>query len=146
MLTQPTSPLKQLDNKEYGIKTENTKNILLLILDGITTVKEPMININEESCQDSGNNFLKERKFCDSANTDQSNEINTEESCFSKVIPRIFGKKFILETIILKFYVSCGLLEDRLIKLMTELKKIEDDISKEEEMKKCIAKGAKPRE
>ncbi|TBU07371.1 hypothetical protein CWI36_0285p0060, partial [Hamiltosporidium magnivora] len=49
MLTQPTSPLKQLDNKEYGIKTENTKNILLLILDGITTVKEPMININEES-------------------------------------------------------------------------------------------------
>ncbi|TBU20094.1 hypothetical protein CWI38_0134p0090 [Hamiltosporidium tvaerminnensis] len=83
---------------------------------------------------------------CDSANTDQSNEINTEESCFSKVIPRIFGKKFILETIILKFYVSCGLLEDRLIKLMTELKKIEDDISKEEEMKKCIAKGTKPRE
>ncbi|TBU10117.1 hypothetical protein CWI38_2009p0020 [Hamiltosporidium tvaerminnensis] len=33
---QPTFLLKQLDNEEDGVKTENTKNILPFILDSIT--------------------------------------------------------------------------------------------------------------
>ncbi|TBU11098.1 hypothetical protein CWI38_1388p0020 [Hamiltosporidium tvaerminnensis] len=33
---ETTPPLKQLDNEDDGVKTENTKNILPLILDGIT--------------------------------------------------------------------------------------------------------------
>ncbi|TBT97542.1 hypothetical protein CWI37_2205p0010 [Hamiltosporidium tvaerminnensis] len=41
-------PLKQVDNEEDDVKTENTKNILPLILDGITTAKEPSTNTNEE--------------------------------------------------------------------------------------------------
>ncbi|TBT98949.1 hypothetical protein CWI39_2203p0010, partial [Hamiltosporidium magnivora] len=49
MHKQPILPLKQVDNEEDDVKTENTKNTLPLILDGITTVKEPMININEYS-------------------------------------------------------------------------------------------------
>ncbi|TBU20941.1 hypothetical protein CWI38_0008p0140 [Hamiltosporidium tvaerminnensis] len=49
MHKQPIHPLKQVDNEEDDVKTENTKNTLPLILDGITTVKEPMININEYS-------------------------------------------------------------------------------------------------
>ncbi|TBU03623.1 hypothetical protein CWI36_0894p0040, partial [Hamiltosporidium magnivora] len=34
---------------EDGVEKQSTKNTLPLILDGITTVKEPMININEYS-------------------------------------------------------------------------------------------------
>ncbi|TBT96935.1 hypothetical protein CWI39_3301p0010, partial [Hamiltosporidium magnivora] len=45
---QPIPPLKQVDNEEDDVKTENTKNILHLILDGITTAKEPTTNTNEE--------------------------------------------------------------------------------------------------
>ncbi|TBU02820.1 hypothetical protein CWI36_1039p0020, partial [Hamiltosporidium magnivora] len=45
---QPTLPLKQVDNEDNGVKTENTKNILSLILDGITTAKEPTTNTNKE--------------------------------------------------------------------------------------------------
>ncbi|TBU09998.1 hypothetical protein CWI38_2076p0020, partial [Hamiltosporidium tvaerminnensis] len=37
-----------IDNEEDDVKTKNTKNILLLILDGITTAKEPTTNTNEE--------------------------------------------------------------------------------------------------
>ncbi|TBU10378.1 reverse transcriptase [Hamiltosporidium tvaerminnensis] len=37
-----------IDNEEGDVKTENTKNILPLILDGITTAKEPSTNTNEE--------------------------------------------------------------------------------------------------
>ncbi|TBU13527.1 hypothetical protein CWI38_0404p0050 [Hamiltosporidium tvaerminnensis] len=48
MHKQSTPPLKQVDNEEDGVKTENTKNILPLILDGITTAKEPTIYTNEE--------------------------------------------------------------------------------------------------
>ncbi|TBU04116.1 hypothetical protein CWI37_0181p0010, partial [Hamiltosporidium tvaerminnensis] len=45
---QPIPPLKQVDNEEDDVKTENTKNILPLILDGITTAKEPTTNTTEE--------------------------------------------------------------------------------------------------
>ncbi|TBU01082.1 hypothetical protein CWI36_1444p0010, partial [Hamiltosporidium magnivora] len=48
MHKQPIPPLKQVDNEEDDVKTENTKDILPLILDGITTAKEPTTNINEE--------------------------------------------------------------------------------------------------
>ncbi|TBU10071.1 hypothetical protein CWI38_2048p0020, partial [Hamiltosporidium tvaerminnensis] len=48
MHKQPIPPLKQVDNEEDDVKTENTKNILPLILDGITTAKEPTTNTNEE--------------------------------------------------------------------------------------------------
>ncbi|KAK1350087.1 hypothetical protein LUQ84_001072 [Hamiltosporidium tvaerminnensis] len=48
MHKQPIPPLKQADNEEDDVKTENTKNILPLILDGITTAKEPTTNTNEE--------------------------------------------------------------------------------------------------
>ncbi|TBU20728.1 reverse transcriptase [Hamiltosporidium tvaerminnensis] len=48
MHKQPIPPLKQVDNEEDHVKTENTKNILTLILDGITTAKEPITNTNEE--------------------------------------------------------------------------------------------------
>ncbi|TBU13510.1 hypothetical protein CWI38_0408p0010, partial [Hamiltosporidium tvaerminnensis] len=39
---------KARDNEEDDVKTENTKNLLPLILDGITTAKEPSTNTNEE--------------------------------------------------------------------------------------------------
>ncbi|TBU06962.1 hypothetical protein CWI39_0394p0010 [Hamiltosporidium magnivora] len=39
---QSTTPLKQINNEEDGVNTENTKNVLLLILDDL-------INVNEES-------------------------------------------------------------------------------------------------
>ncbi|KAK1349155.1 hypothetical protein LUQ84_001834 [Hamiltosporidium tvaerminnensis] len=48
MYKQAIPSLKQEDNEEDDVKTENTKNILPLILDGITTVKEPTLNANEE--------------------------------------------------------------------------------------------------
>ncbi|TBU08664.1 hypothetical protein CWI36_0110p0020 [Hamiltosporidium magnivora] len=48
MHKQPTPLLKQLDNEEVSVKTENKKNIIPLILDGVTTAKEPSINANEE--------------------------------------------------------------------------------------------------
>ncbi|TBU04617.1 hypothetical protein CWI37_0110p0010 [Hamiltosporidium tvaerminnensis] len=48
MHKQPIPPLKQVDNEEDDVKTENTKNILPLIFDGITTAKEPKTNTNEE--------------------------------------------------------------------------------------------------
>ncbi|TBU11766.1 hypothetical protein CWI38_1048p0010 [Hamiltosporidium tvaerminnensis] len=48
MHKQPIPPLKQVDNEEDDVKTENTKNILPLILDGITKAKEPTTNTNEE--------------------------------------------------------------------------------------------------
>ncbi|TBU07723.1 hypothetical protein CWI39_0279p0010, partial [Hamiltosporidium magnivora] len=48
MHKQPIPPLKQVDNGEDDVKTENTKNILPHILNGITTVKEPTIDTNEE--------------------------------------------------------------------------------------------------
>ncbi|TBU04508.1 hypothetical protein CWI36_0754p0010, partial [Hamiltosporidium magnivora] len=38
----------QVDNEEDDVKTENKKNILLPILDGITTAEELKKNINEE--------------------------------------------------------------------------------------------------
>ncbi|TBU08188.1 hypothetical protein CWI38_2294p0010 [Hamiltosporidium tvaerminnensis] len=41
MHKQPIPPLKQVDNEEDDVKTENTKNILPFILDGINTAKEP---------------------------------------------------------------------------------------------------------
>ncbi|TBT98139.1 hypothetical protein CWI37_1888p0020, partial [Hamiltosporidium tvaerminnensis] len=47
MHKQPIPPLKQVDNKEDDVKTENTKNILPLILYGLTTAKEPTTNTNE---------------------------------------------------------------------------------------------------
>ncbi|TBU05313.1 hypothetical protein CWI39_0692p0010 [Hamiltosporidium magnivora] len=48
MHKQPILSLKTVDNEEDDVKTENTKHFLLLILDGITTAKEPSTNINEE--------------------------------------------------------------------------------------------------
>ncbi|TBT96863.1 hypothetical protein CWI37_2676p0010, partial [Hamiltosporidium tvaerminnensis] len=48
MHKQPILPLKQVDNEEDDVKTENTKNILPHIFDGITTAKEPSTNTNEE--------------------------------------------------------------------------------------------------
>ncbi|TBT98696.1 hypothetical protein CWI36_2272p0010 [Hamiltosporidium magnivora] len=48
MHKQPIPPLKQVDNEEDDVKTENTKNSLPLILDGITTAKEPTTNTTEE--------------------------------------------------------------------------------------------------
>ncbi|TBU05894.1 hypothetical protein CWI39_0600p0010 [Hamiltosporidium magnivora] len=41
MHKQPTPPLKQVNNQEDGVKTENTENILPLIL-------EPITNTNKE--------------------------------------------------------------------------------------------------
>ncbi|TBU08189.1 hypothetical protein CWI39_0214p0010 [Hamiltosporidium magnivora] len=48
MHKQPTPPLKQVDNEEEDLKSENRKHILPLILHGITTEKEPKTNTNEE--------------------------------------------------------------------------------------------------
>ncbi|TBT98882.1 ethanolamine-phosphate cytidylyltransferase, partial [Hamiltosporidium magnivora] len=48
MHKQPIPPLKQVDNEEDDVKTQNTKNILLLILNGITPAEEPTTNTNEE--------------------------------------------------------------------------------------------------
>ncbi|TBU03003.1 hypothetical protein CWI37_0375p0030, partial [Hamiltosporidium tvaerminnensis] len=48
MYKQSTPPLKQADNEEDDVKMENTKNILPLILDGITTAEQPTTNTNEE--------------------------------------------------------------------------------------------------
>ncbi|TBT98112.1 hypothetical protein CWI36_2535p0010 [Hamiltosporidium magnivora] len=49
MHKQPSLSLKQVYNQEDGVKTENTKNILSLILDGITSAEVPKINANEHS-------------------------------------------------------------------------------------------------
>ncbi|TBU04394.1 hypothetical protein CWI39_0812p0020 [Hamiltosporidium magnivora] len=48
MHKQPILPLKQVDDEEDDFKAENTKNILPLISDGITTAKQPTTNTNEE--------------------------------------------------------------------------------------------------
>ncbi|TBU02045.1 hypothetical protein CWI36_1202p0010, partial [Hamiltosporidium magnivora] len=48
MHKQPIPSLKQVDNEEDDVKTQNTKNILPLILNGITRAKEPSTNTNEE--------------------------------------------------------------------------------------------------
>ncbi|TBU20456.1 hypothetical protein CWI38_0068p0060 [Hamiltosporidium tvaerminnensis] len=40
--------LESVDNEEDDVKMENNKNILPLILEGITTAKEPTTNTNEE--------------------------------------------------------------------------------------------------
>ncbi|TBU01022.1 hypothetical protein CWI37_0829p0030 [Hamiltosporidium tvaerminnensis] len=42
MHKQTIPPLKQVDNEEVDVKTKNTKNILPLILDGITTAMKPI--------------------------------------------------------------------------------------------------------
>ncbi|KAK1348504.1 hypothetical protein CWI38_0583p0060 [Hamiltosporidium tvaerminnensis] len=56
---QPRTPLKRVDNEEDDVKTENTKNITPLILDGRNPVKEPTININEESDLAEDNEMIK---------------------------------------------------------------------------------------
>ncbi|TBT98324.1 hypothetical protein CWI36_2438p0010 [Hamiltosporidium magnivora] len=43
MHKQPIPPLKQVENEEDDVKTENTKNILPLILDGITTARNQQL-------------------------------------------------------------------------------------------------------
>ncbi|TBU05031.1 hypothetical protein CWI37_0057p0020 [Hamiltosporidium tvaerminnensis] len=63
MHKQPSLSLKQVYNQEDGVKTENTKNILSLILDGITSAEVPKINANEHSeGLNGGPNYLKKRR------------------------------------------------------------------------------------
>ncbi|TBU08348.1 hypothetical protein CWI39_0194p0030 [Hamiltosporidium magnivora] len=52
-------PITASKYKEVGANQINSKNIISLILDGLTTVKEPTININKKSDLEEDNEVVK---------------------------------------------------------------------------------------
>ncbi|TBU13246.1 hypothetical protein CWI38_0490p0010 [Hamiltosporidium tvaerminnensis] len=100
MHKQPIPPLKQVDNEEDDVKTENTKNILPFILDGINTAKEPTTIQMKSWMLKWGKELFKKEKFILNCKNRQEKEILTPylkrgqyPAEYSKEEKRLFRQK-----------------------------------------------------